>query len=344
MAYSLTMYTGTILHHKYYNGVIKGEAATHYTEVAHRYFGHFGMFGTGMFSMIAKGPDIQKDYEWRNTDLLIESALANGSHIHFNTVITGHLDVFPEWYKQLSPEEKLYALESHVRAVINRYKNKISFFKLVNEATRESDEQYLGTNLTKTDLIANIFKWAVDAYPEGKYMLNEYGCLINHEIREKFLRLVDEVKTLGGRIDIIGEQAHSGYLPRPFYLPPDEVIINALDELHKRTELPIVITEFDLSHKNGDYAGGEIAPNLPVECDGVKYNSWYDYQAFAYTHFQKLCQSLGYVEGMFYWSMADDPTITWERPGCGLFTEQLKPKEGLKTLLVELESQKTTSL
>lgn len=333
------MKVGTILHHKYYNGVVEGDQAEKYKSSAYKYFRDFGMYGSGMFAMIAKGPNVETDYDWSNTDLLVEGTLKNGSGIHFNTVITGHLDVYPPWYKDLSPELKLTSLEAHVRAVVKRYKGRVSYFKLVNEVVRESDEKYLGTNLKKAALIAQIFKWAEDEHPEGRYMLNEYGCIISKEIRGTFLSLVDEVKALGGRIDIIGEQAHSGYNPRPFFLPTDEIIDSSLDEIHKRTNLPIMITEFDIGPVNGDYPGGSIDPNKFVECDGVIYSTWYEYQAYAYSHFKELCESKDYMEALFYWNFADDSSMTWERFGCGLLNEQLEPKHGMKTLLTELEKE-----
>lgn len=333
------MKIGTILHHKYFNGVVDKATSIKYKEVALEYFTSFGMYGTGIFGMVAKGPNIDKDYDWRNTDLLVDFATDNKLNIHYNTIITGHIDVFPDWYKELSSVEKNLALEKHVRAVVNRYKGKVAFFKLVNEVVREPDVDYLGTGRRKAEVISDIFNWAVEEYPEGRYMLNEYGCLIREDLREQFLALIDEVKELGGRIDIIGEQAHSGYNPRPFYLPPDDVLNNSLDEIHNSVGLPIMITEFDIGSKNGDYEGGSIDPTLPVECDGISYPTWYDYQAFAYVHFKDICEKKGYVEDFYYWSFNDDPTITWERNGCGLLNHNLEPKENMSIVLDEVRNR-----
>lgn len=326
------MKTGVILHHKYYNGVVPQPLSTQYRTKAYKYFKTFGMFGTGMFGMIAKGSNIETDYDWRNTDLLIQNVIDNDSEIHFNTVITGHIDLYPQWYKELSPNQKLIALENHVRAVVQRYKGKISFFKLLNEVVREPDSNYLGTTLSKVELISNIFNWAVEEYPEGRYMINEYGSIIREEIRFPFLKLIDGIRNRGARIDIIGEQGHCGYYPRPFFLPPDVMIKSSLDEIHSNTNLPIIITEFDLGPKNGDYEGGSIEPTKPVEWDGITYKTWYEYQGFAYTHMKEICESKEYIEALYYWSFVDDPTITWERKECGIFDQSLD----LKTSMLEL--------
>lgn len=334
------MKIGVVLHHKYFNGVVESKLSKKYQDVSLRYFSYFGMYGTGIFGMIAKGPDIVNDYDWRNTDLLIDHSLNNNVQIHFNTVISGSLSTYPDWYKELSPEKKLSALEFHVRAVLNRYKGKVDFFKLVNEVTREPVDNFLGTELDKVELISRIFKWAVDEYPGGRYMLNEYGSLIKNEVREPFLDLVKKIKGLGGRIDIIGEQGHSGYFPRPFYLPTDKQISETLDEIYSRTNLPLMITEFDLGPKNGDYVGGSIDPTLPVTCDNVSYRSWYEYQGYAYSHFMEMCEKKVFVEGFYYWSFVDDPSIKWERNGCGLFNEDIEVKRVMESLLSRLEKQR----
>jgi len=337
------MKTGTILHHKYFNGVIPEDRSSKYRKKASEYFNDFGMYGTGIFRMVARGPDIEMDYNWRNIDLLVDYAIQNNSNIHYNTVITGHLDVFPDWYKGLDSEKKYAALEKHVRAVINRCRGKISFFKLVNEVVREQDKDFLGTGRKKAEAIADIFKWATEEYPEGRYMLNEYGCLVRDEIRGAFLKLVHDIKKLGARIDIIGEQAHSGYHPRPFFLPPDEQLKGVLDEIYERTELPLMITEFDMGPKNGDYEGGSIDPNEPVEDENGTYSSWYEYQGFAYEHFKQLCEDTGYVEEFYYWSLVDDPSITWERNGCGLLNEDFVEKAWTKSLLEQISNEKEIS-
>jgi endo-1,4-beta-xylanase len=333
------MTVGTILNHKYFNGVVSQEISDKYKDIALKYFSNFGMYATGIFGMIAKGPNIETDYDWRNTDLLVNFATENNLNIHFNTVITGHLDAFPDWYKELDSKDKYLALEKHVRAVINRYKGRVSYFKLVNEMVREPGDNFLGTGRDKVKVIADIFKWAVDEYPEGRYMLNEYGCLIREDIREPFLKLVDDIKELGGRIDIIGEQAHSGYQPRPFYLPPDDLLSDSLDEIYDSTRLPIMITEFDMGPKNGEYEGGSIDPHQSVKCDTVTYSTWYEYQGFAYKHFMELCQRKGYIESFYYWNLVDDPSMTWERDECGLFNQMLKPKVYMYDLLMRLEKE-----
>ncbi len=334
------MKTGTILHHKYFNDVASQNISSKYKEMALEYFNNFGMYGTGIFGMIAKGPNIEIEYDWKNVDLLVDFAKENGVCIHFNTVITGRLDVFPEWYKELDSDKKYQALENHVRAVINRYKGKVSFFKLVNEIVKEDEENFLGTEMKKTDVIADIFKWAIDEYPEGRYMINEYGCLIREEIRKPFLILVDNIKKLGGRIDIIGEQAHSGYYPRPFFLPTTESLNRVLDEIHDSAKLPLIITEFDIGPKNGDYEGGSINPEQEVVCDGISYPTWYEYQGYSYRLFKELCTEKGYVEELYFWNMIDDKSMTWERNGTGLFDENIDLKKHMLELLKELKKEK----
>lgn len=326
------MKVGTILHHKYFNGVAPQEAAEKYRQMALNSFKSFGMHGTGIFGMIAKGPDIEKDYEWQNIDHLVDFANNNKLSLHFNAVITGHLNVYPDWYKAFSSKEKLIALEAHVRAVISRYKNDISFFKLVNEVVREPSQNFLGCGVEKQSLIKRIFDWAVDEYPDGRYMINEYGSLIDEDIRRKYIQLIQDLRSQGTRIDIVGEQGHSGYKPRPFQLPTDNELNAALDELYMGIKTPIMITEFDMSPKNGDYPGGEIDPQKALKVDGKHYSNWFEYQGYAYKHILDICESKDYVETVYFWSFADDPVITWERSSCGLLNSDLEEKNYMKTV------------
>jgi len=138
------MNLGTILFHKFFNGVAPEVVAQKYRNKAKESFTHFGMSGTGMFKVVAPHkPMNADDYQWKNVDLLVEFANANGLSIHYNTVITGHKDTMPEWYDSLDQVEKYQVLEDHVRTVIRRYKGKVEYFKLVNEAVREEKTNYL---------------------------------------------------------------------------------------------------------------------------------------------------------------------------------------------------------
>lgn len=312
------MKKGSILHHKYFNGVVKGEFQTNYQSLVKTLFDRYGMFGSGMMKFITQdGLEVSK-YRLNNVDKIVEFCNTNHLLIHYNTVLTGRMDAMPDQYKLLTSTEKLKFLESHVRYIVDRYKGKISFYKLVNESTKEPENDYLGTGLSKTKVLSQVFRWAVETYPEGKYMMNEYGVIIREEIRSPFLNTVSEILNSGSRIDIIGLQGHMGYYPRFSFLPMDEYVLRSLSEVKNKLHLPIYITEFDVN-------SGEVT-DQEVECDGVVYPNWYDYQKYAYKHFPKLLEKSGIIDEFYYWALLDEPDLPGEKDDVGLFTNDFKSK------------------
>lgn len=336
------MKIGTIVQAKYFNGVVPTDEAKRYQALLANNFSQAGMFAFGQMPFVAgKGPDPEKDYDWRNVDALVDFGKKNTVEILYNTVINSHANSFPEWYKALQPDQKVAAIKRHVKAVIGRYKGKIKIFKLVNEAVHDVEDDYLGTGQKRDVLIAKIFVWAKEEYPEGVFMINDHFPFIkDDEIRPKFIDLVKRVLVAGGPIDVVGIEGHLGYRPLQQQLPPDGDIHTTLDDVRQQTNLPIHITEFDLSYDNNPqnpYPGSKIAPSLPFSAGGLSYNNWFEYQAFAYQHFYEICKEKGYIESLVFWGLRDDSKITWERPGTGFFNEDFTPKpvyEGMKDIFL----------
>ena len=324
------MKLGTIVQAKYFNGVADPEESSKYQSLLKGNFSQVGMFAFGQMPFIAKGPDPEKDYDWKNTDALVEFGSSNSVEILYNTVINSQENSFPDWYKKLSPIDKEKALEKHVKTVVERYRGRIKIFKLVNEAFRFSEENFYGTNESRPALIAKIFSWAKEEYQEGVFMLNDHiPFLKNDELRIAYINLISSIKKAGAPIDVVGIEGHLGYRPTPFQLPPDDEINLALDEIHAAAKCPIHITEFDLSYNNDpvkNHPGSRIETNQSFFCQGVEYDNWFDYQAYAYKHFYNVCSTKNYVENLVFWGFRDDSKITWERPGTGFFNEDFSPK------------------
>ncbi len=324
------MKVGTIVQAKYFNGVANQDESEKYQELLKNNFRQAGMFAFGQMPFIAKGPDSSRDYDWKNVDALVDFGARNGIEILYNTVINSHENSFPEWYKQLSAGDKEKALERHIKTVVGRYKGRIKVFKLVNEAFRLPVGNVWGTNVPRSKLIAKMFTWAKEEDPEGTYMLNDHIPFLKvDDLRTAYVKLIREVKEAGAPVDVVGIEGHLGYRPRPFQLPPDDETDLALDEIHMAADCPIHITEFDLSYDNAPvkpYDGSKIDPSVPFVSQGVRYENWFEYQAYAYKHFYDLCLAKGYVEDLVFWGFRDDSQITWERPGTGFFNEDFSSK------------------
>jgi len=325
------MDTGTIIQPKYFNGVATSKESIEYQSNLVQYFKHVGMLAFGQMPFIAKiGPDPEKDYDWRNIDCLLDFAKKHDIRVHYNTVINSHKNSFPDWYYELSAEEKKKALERHIKAIVGRYKDRIEFYKLVNESNPYEEENFLGTNETKTDLIVQMFAWAKEVHPEGEFIVNDHFPFLQQDkIRTNFISLIKRLKEKGAQIDAIGIEGHLGYKPVPFQIPSDDDFDTTIEDVYNSTGLPIYITEFDISYNNAPvnpYPGSVIDPNNPFEANGVTYANWFDYQAYAYKHFYELCKKKEFIKRLYFWGFSDKDWYKWERPSVGFFDENFKPK------------------
>lgn len=336
----LVVKTGCVLHHKYFNGVADAVLAEKYKSITLEHFQSFAMFGTGNVGFITSVVGDESKYNWDNVDKIVQFANDNNIDINYNNVVSGLLNCYPDSFKKLSASQKYDALKRHVKIVISRYSGKVSSFKLINEIVRTGDDDFLGTGKKKNKVVKDIFMWAVDEYNDGKYMLNEHIPFSNEDLFNKFMSFVSLLLNEGVRLDVMGIEGHSGYHPRSFCIDSDQNITYQLNKLYESLGLQISITEFDLSYRNHisePYLGSEIDPEKPFVCDGVKYSCWHEYQAFAYKHFIEVCEKLHFVESLHFWQIVDDPTITWERPGCGIWDRFLEPKEYMCDVIKILE-------
>jgi GH35 family endo-1,4-beta-xylanase len=322
------MEIGTIVSQKFFNGVADSSLVQKYQQALTENFKNVGMLAFGQMPFIAKGPDPEKDYDWKNIDLLVDWAMRNNIEVQYNTVINSHHNSFPEWYYNLPQSERKPAIKRHIQAVISRYKGKIKWFKLVNEA-RTYEDNYLETGEDRSNLITEIFKWAKEEYPEGTFVLNDHiPFLKEDEFINQYLRLIKEVLEQGAPIDLIGIEGHLGYRPIPFQLPEDEEINITLEKIHQVANLPICITEFDLSFDNAsqDPNGSKIDPTQPFKSKDKDFANWFEYQAFAYKHFYEILSQKDYVNGLTFWGFYDGDRLPAERPGTGFFDQNFNPK------------------
>lgn len=322
------MRVSTVVRHKYFNGAASAEDTDRYRGIITNNFREVGMVAFGQIGFVANNePKSETDYNWKTIDNLVDFSKKNNLQLHYNAVINNK-NSFPEWYKSLTPKKKNDFLQNHIKTVVKRYKNDFYLFKLVNESVRDNEEDFLGTNESRVGLIAKMFKWAKEESPDSLFMINDFGNFFDEEIRQKYIKLINEVKDVGGPIDVVGLQSHMW----PFQLPPNKNIRETLSQIHRDVKLPIHITEFDLSYDNSIHGGNKIDPQKAfIDRRGVKYNNWFDYQAYAYSHFFDICNKTSYIEGFTFWGFCDED-VAWERPGIGIFDKDFNPKPAYKFL------------
>jgi len=126
------------------------------------------------------------------------------------------------WHSQTSPwvfqgvdgqpadrDTLLARMRDHIRTVVGRYKGKIHGWDVVNEAVDEdgSLRKTPWRNGVGDDYVAKAFEFAHDADPNAELYYNDFN-LEKPAKRAGVIRLVNDLKTRGLRIDGIGNQGH----------------------------------------------------------------------------------------------------------------------------------------
>jgi GH35 family endo-1,4-beta-xylanase len=177
---------------------------------------------------------------------------------HYGIKCKGHPLVWtvpkavPQWFHSLTPKEQEKHLREHIESLLKIGGEDVPLWDLCNEMLWETTF----TNLSQRkwphiEPIENILTylepathWARAAQPNAIFSLNEYGLEMDYtkgvtaqQQRERYVKLVLEMKKRGCAPDAIGTQAHVGrwFTPSEFQ--------HSLDELAK-AEIPIQITEF----------------------------------------------------------------------------------------------------
>lgn len=106
-------------------------------------------------------------------------------------------------------ETVLARLRSHIETVAGRYKGRLHGWDVVNEALEEdgSPRKSAWQETIGDDYIARAFEYAHAADPEAELYYNDFN-LWKPEKLEGALRIANDLKARGLRIDGIGEQGH----------------------------------------------------------------------------------------------------------------------------------------
>jgi len=165
----------------------------------------------------------------------------------------------------------LQRLETHVRTVVERYKDDIKSWDVVNEVIEPGDPDGMRNSLwyqiTGTDFIETAFRAAREAGgPDIRLYINDYGT-DDPKKRDLLYNLVKEMLERGVPIDGVGHQTH---ISVPW--PPVEQII---ESMKKFAELGLdnIVTELDMSlyawNDRRDY--GDDIPEAVLQKQAERY-------------------------------------------------------------------------
>lgn len=185
-------------------------------------------------------------YDFRQADEFVKFGEDNGM------TVTGHCLIWhsqcPRWFlvdkdgKNVSAEVLKQRMKEHITTVVGRYKGSILGWDVVNEAIME-DGSYRKSKFYEIlgeEFIPLAFQYAHEADPEAELYYNDYNM---HEPgkRATVVKLVNDLKKRGLRIDAVGMQGHVGM----DY--PDLSEFEASMEAYAATGAKVMITEFDMS-------------------------------------------------------------------------------------------------
>ena len=203
-------------------------------------------------------------WNWEKADKIAKFCRENGIKLR------GHClcwhSQFADWMftdkkgKPVKKEVFYERLREHIHAVVNRYKDIVYAWDVVNEAMADDGRSWPGREqspyrqsrhfqLCGDEFIAKAFQFAREADPNALLFYNDYSC-VDPGKRERIYNMVKKMKDAGVPIDGIGMQGHYN-----IYFPDEDQLdltITKFKEIVKH----IHITELDLRMNNE--SGGQL--------------------------------------------------------------------------------------
>ena len=230
-----------------------------------------------------------------------------------------------------SREELLQRMRDHIHTVVGRYKGRIKFWDVVNEAIADGG----GTNILRNslwleiigpDFIAKAFEYAHEADPQAILRYNDYG-LENPAKRKKLVTLIKSLQAQKVPVHAIGSQAHIN-VSTTF-----ETMDQTLAEI-ATLGLPIHITELDVNSAAGGQRGfgADISANATATQGGLVSDAdkkLADAYAGIFRAFLKHSDS---VKMVMFWGAND--ANSWRASGKPLlFDGESKPKPAFDAVI-----------
>ena len=206
-------------------------------------------------------------WNWENADKIANFCRANGIKLR------GHClcwhNQFCDWMfvdkkgKEVSKEVFYARLRKHIHTVVNRYKDVVYAWDVVNEAIADGDgrrmpwqktepspyRQSRAFKLCGDEFIAKAFQYAREADPKALLIYNDYNAA-DPAKRDRIYNMVKKMKDAGVPIDGVGMQAHYNV-----YGPSMEDIDAAITK-YSTIVKHIQITELDI--RANEEMGGQL--------------------------------------------------------------------------------------
>ncbi len=233
-----------------------------------------------------------------------------------------------EWiYKDeqgnLLPKDEFFRrMREHIHAVVNRYKDVVYAWDVVNEAMTDdasAADPYRQSDLYKIagdEFIANAFRYAREADPDNLLFYNDYNETDPVKSRRIF-EMVKKMKAAGVPIDGIGMQGHYN-----IYGPKEEEIDAAIS-LYRQVVKHIHMTELDVR------ANEEMGGALQFSQDGMEVSdSLKQHLADQYARiFRVLRKHKDVIDNVTFWNLSDRDSWLGARNYPLPFDTEYQPKK-----------------
>ena len=198
----------------------------------------------------------ENEYNWKDADSIYAFAKKHGIKMRGHT-LCWHSQA-PAWmFKNekgdtVTKEVLLQRLKDHITTVVNRYKDHIYGWDVVNEVIDDRDSVFYRNSawykICGEDFIFKAFEYAHAADPKAILFYNDYNTE-NPKKREKIYQMVKKMKDSGIPIHAMGLQGHWS-----INNPPQEELEKSI-QMFSSLGLQVQVTELDVSVYTGRQGG-----------------------------------------------------------------------------------------
>ena len=268
------------------------------------------------------------EFNWKDADQIADFCRANGIKMRGHTLMW-HSQIGSWMYQDekgnLLPKEEFYAnMKHHIQAIVNRYKDVVYCWDVVNEAVADSPV-YPGRpelrdspmyKIAGEEFIYKAFEYAHEADPNALLFYNDYNDAEPAKSHRIF-NLVKRMKDAGVPVDGIGMQAHYNV-----YGPSMKEVDDAIN-LYSTIVDHIHLTELDI-RINEDMGGG-----LRFNQGQATVSDWErTLQQDQYVNlFKVLRKHKDVIDCVTFWNVSDKDSWLGVRNYPLLFDENYKPKQ-----------------
>nr|WMX25124.1 endo-1,4-beta-xylanase [uncultured bacterium] len=195
------------------------------------------------------------EFNWASADRIANFARQNGIKLRGHCLMW-HSQI-GKWMYEDNPTKEVFfkRMRNHIHTIVNRYKDVIYCWDVVNEAItddRNAADPYRQSPLYKIagdEFIAKAFEYARQADPKALLFYNDYNeC--DPVKSKRIYEMVKKMKAAGVPIDGIGMQGHYN-----IYGPSEKEVDDAI-KLYKQVVNHIHVTELDI--RINEEMGGQL--------------------------------------------------------------------------------------